>query len=655
MPEEVTPADTPETPAENAPAGGLFSLVQRLINMYMWYRMFQYFFVSPSVDSPTGSGLTPSADTIVVPYANAWAPNTRATLHLFVDTQPTFSASTSLASSSPVWSVPFDYSLATGNNAGINLTIPFPPAARTNGTVVYAHAVVARHGVSLEGAETATPTDDVFVVTNPLVTYIRRKVTQTRKNLLTGEVVEEDVLVNVTDDGEGEGEGEGGPRPKYTEPLPHWKPQVTLNVIVDHTVFKPGSIPPTVQKYLQFGPVTSRCVPDASEEDGCRRVSVPTDRAGVTQSVVVMERESRYLPVLWFNEFWLYRDMLMPMNESLVELPLNLTFAPLSLMWWQLYVQMDQSFSMQESWGTAAEGESDDLKRIVADTNPYFLGLTMGVSTLHMVFDFLAFKNDISFWKNRKTVEGLSVRTLFVGFFMQLIILLYLFDNDTSWMILGSASIGIVIEAWKITKATVVRVKPSFPFISITDRVSYQGSATKAYDQYAMTYLSYILFPMIGGFSIYSLATGTHRSWYSWAISSLAGAVSLFGFILMTPQLFINYKLKSVAHLPWRVFTYKALNTFIDDMFAFIIKQPTIHRLSCFRDDIIFFIFLYQRYIYRTDYSRINEFGVSGDDYRKRDEEVAAKAAGSEGVVQLVTEEAHEEGADEQADHDKLD
>jgi hypothetical protein len=43
------------------------------------------------------------------------------------------------------------------------------------------------------------------------------------------------------------------------------------------------------------------------------------------------------------------------------------------------------------------------------------------------------------------------------------------------------------------------------------------------------------------------------------------------------------------------------LNTFIDDMFAFIIKMPTMHRLSAFRDDVIFFIFLYQRWIYRVD------------------------------------------------------
>ena len=74
---------------------------------------------------------------------------------------------------------------------------------------------------------------------------------------------------------------------------------------------------------------------------------------------------------------------------------------------------------------------------------------------------------------------------------------------------------------------------------------------------------------------------------------------------MMTPQLFINYKLKSVAHLPWRMMTYKALNTFIDDIFAFVIKMPTMYRLGCFRDDIVFFIFLYQRYIYRVSISLV--------------------------------------------------
>ena len=42
--------------------------------------------------------------------------------------------------------------------------------------------------------------------------------------------------------------------------------------------------------------------------------------------------------------------------------------------------------------------------------------------------------------------------------------------------------------------------------------------------------------------------------------------------------------------------------------------MPIMHRLSCFRDDIIFFIYIYQWWIYPVDHSRANEFGQGGDD-----------------------------------------
>lgn len=55
---------------------------------------------------------------------------------------------------------------------------------------------------------------------------------------------------------------------------------------------------------------------------------------------------------------------------------------------------------------------------------------------------------------------------------------------------------------------------------------------------------------------------------------------------------------------------YKAFNTFIDDVFAFIITMPTAHRVACFRDDIVFLVYLYQRWLYPVDKSRIDA-GVS--------------------------------------------
>ena len=82
--------------------------------------------------------------------------------------------------------------------------------------------------------------------------------------------------------------------------------------------------------------------------------------------------------------------------------------------------------------------------------------------------------------------------------------------------------------------------------------------------------------------------------------------------------------------------TYKSINTFIDDLFAFVIKMPIMHRLACLRDDVIFFIFCYQRYKYKTDYTRINEFGQCQEPTEEMLKEItredaAAAAAGGGG------------------------
>ncbi|KAF4707522.1 hypothetical protein FOZ63_013070, partial [Perkinsus olseni] len=45
---------------------------------------------------------------------------------------------------------------------------------------------------------------------------------------------------------------------------------------------------------------------------------------------------------------------------------------------------------------------------------------------------------------------------------------------------------------------------------------------------------------------------------YSFLILSLAACSEVFGFVVMTPQVFLNYRLKSVEHLPWRALSYQA-------------------------------------------------------------------------------------------------
>lgn len=92
----------------------------------------------------------------------------------------------------------------------------------------------------------------------------------------------------------------------------------------------------------------------------------------------------------------------------------------------------------QVDWGAMRDGESDEFKRILLEGNPYFLALTFSVSLLHTIFDMLAFKNDIGFWKNKKSVEGLSVRTILFNCACQVLSFLILTAiARLSWTVVG--------------------------------------------------------------------------------------------------------------------------------------------------------------------------------------------------------------------------
>merc|ERR1711904_131462 len=101
-------------------------------------------------------------------------------------------------------------------------------------------------------------------------------------------------------------------------------------------------------------------------------------------------------------------------------------------------MQMEKTWELQENMGLSTKSQAEDLKRMVLETNPYFLGLTTVVSLLHTVFDMLAFRSDIGFWSKNESMKGLSARTILFNTFCQLVIFLYLLENETSNLILFS-------------------------------------------------------------------------------------------------------------------------------------------------------------------------------------------------------------------------
>ncbi|XP_074663188.1 putative lipid scramblase CLPTM1 [Tubulanus polymorphus] len=457
-----------------------------------------------------------------------------------------------------------------------SLTIPTPEGLQNNGSI-YLHVYFVKSGRSPDPEDKAKYRKKETVYKKKQVNRYKKRKFHTTVNLLTGTSdAHPDLIKNKNDSG-------------VVEILNHWHPNMTINLLDDHTPWVKGHIPQPLDEFIDFD-----------------------------------ETQMNYYPILYFNDYWNMNSEYMPVNHTVKQLNMTLTYSPMSLFRWQMYAAQGMrskwySFLGEDFMPEESDEDQDSLKRTFLETNPYLLALTIIVSIVHSVFEFLAFKNDIQFWKNRKSLEGLSVRSVFFNVFQSLIVVLYVLDNETNTVVRISVFVGLIIELWKIKKVINIEVDREnkwfgvIPRIRFSDKSTYTESQTKKYDQLAFRYLSWLLFPLLVAYSVYSLFYQEHKSWYSWVLSLLYGFLLTFGFIMMTPQLFINYKMKSVAHLPWRMLTYKALNTFIDDIFAFVIKMPTLYRIGCLRDDVIFFIYVYQRYIYPIDPKRMNEFGTSAE------------------------------------------
>ncbi|KAL1999305.1 hypothetical protein VTN02DRAFT_4713 [Thermoascus thermophilus] len=489
------------------------------------------------------------------------------------------------------------------DNREVETTIQVPEEVKHNGTL-WAHFYVALTGQQLDPSAEDYSTETAYHFVRPLNQYLPKKKAKKLKNLLADAEETEEVEDDTPD----------------VQIVSYYHPNFTVSVIPDSGVQKYRMMHPAVRQHVHL------------ESSGAR------DSTG---------QNGWYYPIVFLNTFWQLRSHMTELNSTVETLPLRITLNNMKNWKFSFVASIDEN--VKQNARQAATGgpmpaggdgsEFETFKEILLDTNIYLLTTTGIVSILHMVFETLAFKNDISHWRKKKDVVGTSVRTILANVFMQTIIFLYLVDNSegTSWMILASQGFGILLEAWKITKTVNVRVRApqpgsyfSFlPYVIVFEdkhKLTETEKKTKEYDEIAFKYLYIVAVPLLAGYAVYSLVYETHKSWYSYIIETLVGSVYAYGFLMMVPSLYINYRLKSVAHMPGKALMYKFLNTFIDDLFAFTVKMPTLHRLATLRDDVIFFIWLYQSWKYKVDYKRVNEFGQGGDSDEEEEETPASEA-----------------------------
>ncbi|ODA82434.1 hypothetical protein RJ55_00941 [Drechmeria coniospora] len=499
----------------------------------------------------------------------------------------------------------------SSDTRSIDTTFTVPEAVQKNGTL-WGHFYIGLTGSNLDPKEPGFDPGRAYHFAYPMSQHLPRKRAAKTRNLLEGR--------SADDADETEQEVPTGP---IITNLYH--PNASFAFIPAVGVKDLAQIPPAVQQFLRLEATGAR---DGSGEN------------------------SWYYPLLFVNTFWQLTNHMIPLNETVKELPLHIDLK--NMAFWQFQVLATMEMNSKQNARAAAFGNSipgggdgteiEMIKEIFIDTNPILLAITAIVSIAHVILETLAFGSDIAHYRKKKDNVGISVRSILANVFMQAVIFLYLLDNsqNTSWMILGSQVVGIVIELWKVTTVVDVRFRPTSPgsllpywfVFEDKHKLTDTEEKTKEYDEIAFRYMYMAAVPLLMAYAVYSLVYETHKSWYSFAITTLVGSVYAYGFLMMLPSLYINYRLKSVAHMPAKAMMYKFLNTFIDDLFAFTIKMPFLHRLATLRDDVIFFIYLYQKWAYKTDYTRVNEFGQAGGEA----DEAVSKKGGDKGQADNLGE-----------------
>ncbi|XP_024917508.1 cleft lip and palate transmembrane protein 1-like protein isoform X2 [Cynoglossus semilaevis] len=383
--------------------------------------------------------------------------------------------------------------------------------------------------------------------------------------------------------------------PRSDDPVSHWRPHLSVTLMSEGFTFNKAGLPSDVRRYMRVS------------QEGHQMI---------------------YLPLLLVNDFSLRVKDLMEISSSTAHLPLTVSYEGISLRTFRFWVHLqDVVYSLRQFGFT--EENIDEIKETLVGSNLYLLVLTAVITALQLICEFLALKNDISSWREKSNMAGISRKSVLWRSLSTLLIFLHLLE-ETSLLVLLPVGLGAFVEVWKVCKVFKIQLQlksSKFPVKRLDEEerktVEYDAQVSLwfsfAFDNLqffflfsstfpdflwfglqASRYLSYLVYPLCISGAIFSLGYLRQKSYFSWLINSLVTGVYAFGFLSMFPQLFINHKLKTVSHLQGAVLMYRGVNTLISDLcFCGSLFSPgsfsSSHQLSCFRDELLFIIYLYQR------------------------------------------------------------
>ncbi|XP_035987020.1 cleft lip and palate transmembrane protein 1-like protein isoform X1 [Fundulus heteroclitus] len=345
-------------------------------------------------------------------------------------------------------------------------------------------------------------------------------------------------------------------------PVSHWRPRLPITVMSEEFSFSRAGLPSDVRRHMRVS------------QEG---------------------RRTMYLPLLLVNELSCRVRDLVEINSSSVQLPLTVSYEGISLRTFRFWIHLhDVVYSLRQFGFT--EENIDEIKETLIGSNLYLLVLTALITSLQLICEFLALKNDISSWRKKKSMAGMSRKSVLWRCLGTLLVFLHLLE-ETSLLVLLPVGLGACVEVWKVFKVFKIHLSRRF----YTNKLDEEERKTAEYDAQASRYLSYLVCPLCISGAVFSLGYLRQKNYYSWLVNTLVTGVYALGFLSMAPQLFINHKLKSVSHLQGAVLMYRGVNTLVSDLcscasfFSSSVPFTSSHQLSCFRDELLFLLYLYQR------------------------------------------------------------
>lgn len=121
------------------------------------------------------------------------------------------------------------------------------------------------------------------------------------------------------------------------------------------------------------------------------------------------EKEEGYLPIMFIDEMSMRSKHLFELAGANSAVNLTVSYEPTSVARLLLLTSTARSTQQLMRHGFK-DKDIDEIRGLFTETSIVLLMVTFFVSTLHLLFDALAFKNDISFWKGRKSMVGLSTK-----------------------------------------------------------------------------------------------------------------------------------------------------------------------------------------------------------------------------------------------------